>query len=1130
MDNLSDTPLEFDLNKLLEPPEVRNYLAYEPKIGSLPFGQVSWQTFEKLSARLLEATAVGRLVQAFVYGGPGQAQYGIDVVALTSGSSKQTVMQCKHVQKVNRGQLREWVAMFISKKKLGDADRYILCLLYPIENDNNLVEEWSAQVELLEKEGVYAELWSENKLNALLRDQPVLVTEFFGDKIASNFCTSVPVPDKRDASKPLLEQYRKWVIDANDHFFVPGIKRKIPLAHLLPMSLQPRELETDTIEDAATALERYHKGIKRPIYRGEFDAIWTARFKRLAVVVAGPGLGKSTLIRQLAVQYAMDGYFVLSVALQPIAAAMTDGGVFTDLLFNHALNTSPLRLSKSASFAGLQLVILADGLDECGVEHSKVAKQLNDFALGHPTIRLVVTTRPIGYTTGELSDWDHYTLLAPRKEEGTRNLAKLVRSLQDHSASEMDKLNTSSSSGGTFHPSDAIAISPQLLCMSASLVCRRQALASTRLGLYSQLTSLFKRPPEGKADTYDTILNIVGWKVLNKPLILFNELVDQTTKFLKPLLEKPPLVLKEEVRQAIAHWERVGLVERVFHGEMELLTFIHKTFCEFTASRLLAEYPEDLTEEIIDSPDKKEVVDFAVGQGLADHLIALFLKRHIEGQPAQLPSALALLGQQEIAVSEKSARKLLVLSWKAVEEGCAEKFIIGLSLAELGGRAFHFVKTIAEVNCQASQPHVRLIAWAIVVNDPGRFKYADLFGVLTDLLSSIAPFDVIDLFNKRDRSDQKLVQIVALAVIKIEPIETVKTVADWVFQHNSLRTISFMIDVNRILRARNMEEIPFPFGNETEKKSAPYATLTPIGPTFIDGGIQACREISEAFVPESSLVKVAPVVESSLIEFAALMRAAGYDEVPVSDFYAWLEPHDVQAAQATMQAVAMLTSLNLEKLALDAQVIQHRINAGLETSILRILPSVDVGIPRWHMAPSVPLNREAVMRGLAHPSFWIAKLASCIFEYLPISKEQLEVLLDTANGNAIAYIIQLASKNCKEDMIPMLNKRLCRSPLGDVSPIFHLFCQLPMPVSQSMLNKAEICVCSDDQNTAQAAADLLHHWAEKGVPVDLEVVTKAIEHWGGDDGMNSLMISPIGALISLRETLKVTSRNLGQDT
>ncbi|HET9114240.1 MAG TPA: hypothetical protein VFN66_10300 [Burkholderiales bacterium] len=188
MDDTYETPRELDPNKLLEPPELGEYLAYEPKLSSLPFDQVPWQSFEKLSARLLEAVFGSKVIQAFTYGRLGQTQYGIDVIALKSGSSKQTVLQCKNVRIVKRGELRKWIEKFLSNRKCGDADHYILCLPFPVENDAKLVEEWSEQVQLLHKEGIYAELWSLSRLYSLLRDQADLVAEFFGDGIASSFC------------------------------------------------------------------------------------------------------------------------------------------------------------------------------------------------------------------------------------------------------------------------------------------------------------------------------------------------------------------------------------------------------------------------------------------------------------------------------------------------------------------------------------------------------------------------------------------------------------------------------------------------------------------------------------------------------------------------------------------------------------------------------------------------------------------------------------------------------------------------------------------------------------------------------------------------------------------------------
>ena len=214
MGDYSETPRELDPNKLLESPELQDYLVYEPKLGSLPFDQVPWQSFEKLSARLLEAVSGGKIIQAFNYGGTGQAQYGIDVIALKSGSSKQTVLQCKNVRKVKRGELRKWIDKFLSDRKREDADHYILCVPCQIENDAKLVEEWSEQEQLLDSEGINAELWSLSRLHSMLRDQPGLIAEFFGDRYVSSFCAIPSVPDRYP------ERYRREFKSQNENYFI----------------------------------------------------------------------------------------------------------------------------------------------------------------------------------------------------------------------------------------------------------------------------------------------------------------------------------------------------------------------------------------------------------------------------------------------------------------------------------------------------------------------------------------------------------------------------------------------------------------------------------------------------------------------------------------------------------------------------------------------------------------------------------------------------------------------------------------------------------------------------------------------------------------------------------------------
>ncbi|MBR7745139.1 hypothetical protein [Undibacterium baiyunense] len=196
MSDDQENPRELDLNKFFEAPDCSDYFAYDPKLTSLPFEQVPWPSFEKLSARLLDATYSSRMLQVFGYGRQGQEQFGVDIIALKVGSKKQTVMQCKNVRNLRKGELRSWVRKFIEDKKVVDTEHYILCIPFAVEKDTKLLEEWTEQVFLLDSKGVTAELWSLNKLNTLLSNQPELVEVFFGAQISSRFCSTTLVPDK----------------------------------------------------------------------------------------------------------------------------------------------------------------------------------------------------------------------------------------------------------------------------------------------------------------------------------------------------------------------------------------------------------------------------------------------------------------------------------------------------------------------------------------------------------------------------------------------------------------------------------------------------------------------------------------------------------------------------------------------------------------------------------------------------------------------------------------------------------------------------------------------------------------------------------------------------------------------
>ncbi len=974
-------------------------------------------------------------------------------------------------------------------------------LRYVCARENDVDAAWNSlyrqAVLLIEKRG----RWTLQDLVRLLRSTNIAIRE-------DDFPASV------------LDRQTKWVVDTNGHFSITGVRRKIPLLYLLPMHLERMEFKRSESNDALSALERYHKSTERKPYSEVFDSIWTARFKTLAVVIAGPGLGKSTMIKELAHQYAQDGYLVLSVALKPIAAAMRQGGAFSELLLNHSLDGSGISPSQIKNATRFKWVVLADGLDECGSAHHEVAEQINRFALGHPSARIVVTTRPIGYDTAVLSNWTHYRLLPPLKDEGADNLAKLVGAASIDESSQSSAPDISQYQLGPNPPSDTISISPQLLGMAASLILHRYTLPRTRLELYSQLINLFEKLPADTApeqtDVADTVLNIIGWNLISNPLITFDQLIERTAATLAPMMGTTPLASKKDVRLAVAHWESVGLLEKIFHDGTKLLTFIHKTFCEFVASRFLVCQPKDLIEHVVDQPDKQEVINFAVGQGLADELIALYLSRHASGRPQQLQPALALLGHQEILVSDRWTQELIRQSFKTIEDGASDKFSIGIALSDVGAKASHLVEAEAASKLEAFDSAVKLVAWATAVSyDSSHYDATTIAVALLELLPKVEPFNIRDIFDKKDRSDRELVQRVALAALKAQPDDRIRSFAEHELKDEKLRTVNFIFQINHILRSRGIEELPTPLPEA--KRAVSPVTLSPVGVSWRQANLYACRSIATAFINDKTPAGLEQKRRRAFPQFAGLMSASGFMTVPVSDLYSWAQAHDEHAVHSTMKAVAALIPLDVHALAQEAREVLHILDTNACESMFDFLPAVDIAPPAWEKVTALPINREEVKRALLHTSTWINHLAANICEYLPMTRDELEVLLSKAKGYSLRCVINLILHHHFEETTQMMLQHLDSDATGDVSGIFEVLRKLDTPPSTGLMNSTLACLCSDNEKASESATELLCHWLDQGIPIDETPVAKAVDQWGGRDGYihHSFTSTPLLPLIEL---------------
>lgn len=923
----------------------------------------------------------------------------------------------------------------------------------------------------------------------------------------------------------LLDRYSQWICDTHNDFTIIGSARRIPIQHLLPMKLEHREFEQPEAADAFSALERYQKVHQRETIGNTFDSLWTARFKRQAVVVAGPGLGKSTLLRALAYQYSLDGFMVLSAPLKLIAKGILDGKTFTDMLVRKSFDGSGISVADQINDKRFHWVILLDALDECGEDHRMVADGIRAIASGHPEARIVVTTRPIGYHTTALKDWVHYTLLPPIAEEATENVETLLKLIVPQDLRRDALLKLPPRFGRHNAPTNGFAISPQLLGMSAVLIMRKRALPSARVKLYAELIRLFEeseiqaRASDGGdlTDIAVQVLDLAGWHLLTKPALTFNELIEFIGTDMGLLLGTSLLLAKRYARDALRHWERLGLVETIHHGDTRLTAFIHKSFCEFVAGRHLSQQALPVVSEALNHQELHEVFTFGVGLGLAEKLIDIYLGRYAQGESDQLLLALALLSKPETIVAEYRAKAVLNLSFKAIDEGAVHTYAIGLALTDIHGQMGAFVSAEAAQRLHSSDPAVKLVAWALF----SRSMMVDIntASVLEELILAVPAQISAPLFAepKQERHDLELLRRLASNFLKACPDGKARDFA-LLLQDRVFSNFGFISDIDAHLESRGIRPIS-KFRDRLPSGADPVSVAV-IEPGFQDAGMRATVAVAKAFVTGDHRFDLIAAGQRSFPQLSGFLRASGFMNMPASDVYQWDKPYEDAFATSTLRFTASLLPLDMQTLQRESGELINLYLSG-ESSIFTILPDVDIQElpPVTGMKP--PFDLDDVKQALLHPSEWLCRLATEICASFPMSGPELQELLRISDGHSLRAVLRLVAVHHPDRLTDMAWHRLARWSTGDVSGILHVFIARKVKPFPDLLDITFSCLCNNGKDTGLAAAELLGKWLDQGVVLDADKVETAVKHWGGREAAKpfSSLHSPLHSIIGLLDRI-----------
>ncbi|MBN2977574.1 NACHT domain-containing protein [Pseudomonas lactucae] len=902
-------------------------------------------------------------------------------------------------------------------------------------------------------------------------------------------------------SAALHAQYRGWVEKNHSTFSLPGRGRRLPLHSRLPMVVCRYEHRTRHGEDVQTVVKRYRAGAEGKRSSKKFDIDWLARFKRQAVIVAGPGIGKSMALTVLAHRYCVDGYFVLFVKLKQVVKTLSTGLTFKSALIDTAIGSSVLSREAFLLIDPRRWVLLADGLDECGYERDSIARELELFVSGHSGMRAVITTRVVGYETDQLKEWEHYEIIPPAKDDGPANLATLMKAVagDDRTQEECERI-----ANAQLHKSpasEAISTSPQLLGMSACLLLKYDQLPESRTALYIQFLRLYDQLPstlsvENKRVAH-TVLNALGWCLRQKTAVEREELEARCIEelmFVSGFAEYDAAI---RVDTALSHWEKLGLIEVLRHSNTELLTFTHLSFAEFLAARHLLAQQTRLLGEVVYDPQWQEVLGYAVELGMASSLFDYLLARHEEGDPEALYQALLWCSKPGAAASEALYEQLIQASLAVLDSPTSLPeslhFKVGHGLCEIGPKASRFLMPWVNRHLESSDAALKLVAWSIASQCafalpetlPPRLVFSELLGIYGK------PFDIQEILSKRVWHENFLLQYIALLTLNACAQEEREAFSNDLLADGRLRkSDAFRLQLYKFRYEHGIRE-------KTTRRELTLRDSFPgqrPSPEVIERYRAFKRRVERLLAGAFCTGAVQKPIDA-FPQFAAFFLATKIDGFDLHEAFEGDWPEDLHSLGLTFRDFARLQRLNLVELAAEAGEILRRLETDPKFSLFNELPRVDFDADDGVQNPGFQVGLEHAKHNFLRGSRKVMFIAALVLLKATLSERDVTELLYSAPDSALACACLLVEVKHPERAVQLLVRYLQDVDCKGAECILQSLVRLQAPPTATLEALAIGYLTDNNREAVASAIDVIQSWVEKGQFSRTQPIDRALAYW-----------------------------------
>lgn len=551
---------------------------------------------------------------------------------------------------------------------------------------------------------------------------------------------------------------REWLQKIYAQITISGVKKRVSFDDCW-ISLDANLLENgaEAHEELDKAIKHYHEySYQHHKSEQSFNSHTIGRFIKKCIVLGGPGIGKSTLLKKLALEYSKEGCLTLFVRLSQLAKSLEEEPRFENCLVNLALNGSGIRVSPSISLHGA--VVLCDGLDECGNNQPRVTAALHAFSVAHPDTRIIVSSRPIGYHPGEITDWRLYELQPLKETEAEEAISKILRAIpfQDD-ASRGNAIALAHKQLQAQSVQGVASRSPLMLTLMAALSAKGIDPGSNKAALYKHIFQIIEDDPRDRfvenppsEPERNKFLDFLGWSLLSHENEESDKTLERCAKLLQEELNLSSLESRIRVRACFDYWECLGIVERVYTMSQEAITFVHKTFGEFAAARYIFECDvEDqrnfVTSAILKS-EWKEVLSFASHLGLTPLILEEWIALTTAGNSKaeySIDDAAGLLVQSGVQITENAIEGFAACCWKLIANSTSRaRYAAGEALCIVSKRYWSVIHHDVRKRLEDPDDWTKLVAWACLSISPEQdIPFRELVDVLRDL-SRLLPRDL----------------------------------------------------------------------------------------------------------------------------------------------------------------------------------------------------------------------------------------------------------------------------------------------------------------------------------------------------------------------------------------------------